>query len=329
MPNGGNFLSKHFAVAGKKVAFVENFQLTVFNTVDQSSTTIPATDIRLQSTPAGIHTPGSIQADGNFFGTMNSPTDVTDGRRIKVVDVSNAAPQVISFTNDPATAPTQLSVDASNPHVAVAAGDIFYVYDILNPTAAPRQFDVAGQDGIAADTQIQFQNGHILYHDNAAFGNARILNTADGSVMRLNENPAAQNLALGGNQYCYFVDRDSDDRNGTVNRSAIGDVGNAAPTLAGDDQVTSGTNNNGHVGWDQSAAITPNGERMYFSSQKNPGKTYEVTGPFIPPVPEVPPIPAVGPIGKGLIVGALAATSLLTLRNRRVEEVASAAESDE
>ena len=203
---------------------------------------------------------------------MNSPTDVTDGRRIKVVDVSNAAPQVISFTNDPATAPTQLSVDASNPHVAVAAGDIFYVYDILNPTAAPRQFDVAGQDGIAADTQIQFQNGHILYHDNAAFGNARILNTADGSVMRLNENPAAQNLALGGNQYCYFVDRDSDDRNGTVNRSAIGDVGNAAPTLAGDDQVTSGTNNNGHVGWDQSAAITPNGEHLFLAGVTSIGQ---------------------------------------------------------
>lgn len=272
VPNGASFLSKHFAVAGKKIIFVSNFQLTVFNTVDQSSSTIPATDIRLQSIPTGIHSPGSIHADGNFVGTMNSPTDVTDGKRIKVVDVSNAAPQVISFTNDPAVAPTQLAVDATNPHVAVAADDIFYVYDIQAPTAAPMQFDVSGRNGIASDTVIQFHNGLILYHDNASFGNARILNTADGSVMTLNENPAAQTLALRGGKYCYFVDRDSDDSVGTVNRSGVGEVANAAPMLAGNDQVTSGTNNNGRVGWNQTAAITPNGEHFFLAGIESIGQ---------------------------------------------------------
>jgi secreted PhoX family phosphatase len=55
-------------------------------------------------------------------------------------------------------------------------------------------------------------------------------------------------------------------------------------------------------------AFSPDGTRLYFSSQRNPGRTFEVTGPFAPlPVPGLPPAwgavlgAAVG------VVGALAA----------------------
>jgi Tol biopolymer transport system component len=29
-------------------------------------------------------------------------------------------------------------------------------------------------------------------------------------------------------------------------------------------------------------AFSPDGSRLYFSSQRNPGRTYEISGPFLP-----------------------------------------------
>jgi secreted PhoX family phosphatase len=31
-------------------------------------------------------------------------------------------------------------------------------------------------------------------------------------------------------------------------------------------------------------ALSPDGQRLYFSSQRNPGTTYELTGPFVSPL---------------------------------------------
>jgi len=36
-------------------------------------------------------------------------------------------------------------------------------------------------------------------------------------------------------------------------------------------------------------AFDPSGTRMYVSSQRNPGATYEITGPFLPPAPAAQP----------------------------------------
>ena len=66
-------------------------------------------------------------------------------------------------------------------------------------------------------------------------------------------------------------------------------------------------------------ALTPNGDRLYFSSQRNPGRTYEITGPFQPVVPvSVPALPPA--LGAGLLGSALAATALAMLRGRRTPE---------
>ncbi len=64
-------------------------------------------------------------------------------------------------------------------------------------------------------------------------------------------------------------------------------------------------------------ALTPDGQRLYFSSQRNPGRTYEVTGPFQPPPAEPQPLPALGWLGDGLLGGALSVAALTRLRNRR------------
>ena len=42
-------------------------------------------------------------------------------------------------------------------------------------------------------------------------------------------------------------------------------------------------------------ALNQYGDRLYFSSQRNPGRTYEITGPFQPPSP----VPAMGPLAQG------------------------------
>ncbi|MCG8405568.1 MAG: hypothetical protein MI923_10265 [Phycisphaerales bacterium] len=272
VPNGANFLAKSFAVCGKKIIFIENFLLTVFDTTDQSSSAIAMTDVRLTTVPAGLDGGGHIQCDGNFVATRNDANIVTDGKQVKVVDVSNAVPNVVSFDVNPAAAPEQVAVDASNPHVAAVANDIIYVYDINDPTAAPQQFDLSGNDGINNDTQIQFKNGIIFYKDNSTFGNAKLLDTSDGSIVTLDENPSAQTLGLNGGTYAYFLDRDNGDSFGTVNRSGVGDVPNAASTIAGDDRVTDGTDNNGFVGWAQTVAITPDGDMVFMAGSESIGQ---------------------------------------------------------
>lgn len=49
-------------------------------------------------------------------------------------------------------------------------------------------------------------------------------------------------------------------------------------------------------------ALDPSGTRLYFSSQRNPGTTYEVTGPFL----GVPEVPSMGDAGGGVLFGLMA-----------------------
>ena len=63
-------------------------------------------------------------------------------------------------------------------------------------------------------------------------------------------------------------------------------------------------------------ALSPDGTRLYFSSQRNPGVTYEVTGPFL----GAPGVPASGMFGKALTAAALATAGVLALRSRATSE---------
>jgi len=49
-------------------------------------------------------------------------------------------------------------------------------------------------------------------------------------------------------------------------------------------------------------ALDPSGTRLYFSSQRNPGTTYEVTGPFAP----ANAVPSMGSAGRGALFGLIA-----------------------
>jgi uncharacterized protein len=55
-------------------------------------------------------------------------------------------------------------------------------------------------------------------------------------------------------------------------------------------------------------ALSPDGRRLYFSSQRNPGVTFEVTGPFLTPA-----IPSLGGPWPLLLLGALGAAALAAM----------------
>jgi secreted PhoX family phosphatase len=65
-------------------------------------------------------------------------------------------------------------------------------------------------------------------------------------------------------------------------------------------------------------ALNPEGNRLYFSSQRNPGQTFEITGPF-QPSPPVVPVPTMALLSQGLLGGALTVAALVKLRKRRAD----------
>jgi secreted PhoX family phosphatase len=62
-------------------------------------------------------------------------------------------------------------------------------------------------------------------------------------------------------------------------------------------------------------ALNPQGNRLYFSSQRNPGQTFEITGPFQPP-PPAEQISSMGLFLRAMLGGAFAIAALVNLRNR-------------
>lgn len=60
-------------------------------------------------------------------------------------------------------------------------------------------------------------------------------------------------------------------------------------------------------------SLDPSGTRLYFSSQRNPGVTFEVTGPF---APLAPPVPILGGLARAMLFGTLAAGAIHRLRRR-------------
>ena len=66
----------------------------------------------------------------------------------------------------------------------------------------------------------------------------------------------------------------------------------------------------GHLGSEITGpALSPDGKRLYFSSQRSPGTTFEVTGPFMAGMGFL----NIGRIGQLLLIGALAAAGVAAL----------------
>jgi hypothetical protein len=269
LPDGDSFVAGSFAVAGNKIALVSNFLITIFDTATESATAIGEEQIRLVNTPSGIYSQGHPTADGPYIACRNDPSS-NDGNMVVVIDVTDDVPVILSFTTDPETSVSHIAVDAAAGQLAAAAGDSFYIYDINDPAAAPVVYDTSDVGGIG-DNIFTLDGGFIFYEDDEAFGNATFLDTTDGSITQLTENPAAGEQCHNGGIFTYMVDRDSEDSNGNDSRGGIGTVPGPSAALAGDTPIDGSTTNNGFHGWSQACSVMPGGALAFLSGKGSIG----------------------------------------------------------
>ncbi|MCA9251589.1 MAG: hypothetical protein R3E58_07000 [Phycisphaerae bacterium] len=269
LPNGENYVAGAFAVTGRKVALLSNFLVTIFDADSGTSTDIPEETIRLVNSPVGLYAQGIIRAAGGYVVCRNDPS-TNGGNKIIAIDVTGDTPEIISFTNDPEGNVNHIEIDATNMEIAAKVGNMFYIYDIENPDAAPVIWDLTDVGGIG-DQLFSFDDGYIFYEDNEAFGNARWLKTDDGTVSTLAQNPSQGEQCYAGGEYIYFVDREAGDNNGGDGRGATGQSPGLNPSLSGDEEIDGSTTNNGFVGWSQTCTISPNGAYRFMSGSTSIG----------------------------------------------------------
>lgn len=270
VPGGDTFNAIGFAVAGKKVAFMSNFVVTIFDAATETSNTIPETEIRLINTQEI----GRMQSDGDFIVTRNDDGIVDDGKQLKVIDVSGDVPVVIAFDQNPAEFAlglSQVDIDAGTSTVVAVVFDTFMIYDLNDPAAAPLSITIdAGIDG---DVQVRVDGRTIMFRDDEASGNVGLLDIDTGEVTFFTNNPAASSIALNGGSLIYFQNDTNEDSVGLHIRSAIGTVAGApGSTLAPIEQWIDGsTTNNGVFGFAETAAITPDGGLLFIAGRESVG----------------------------------------------------------
>jgi hypothetical protein len=289
IPGGSTYHPSAFAVAGKKIALVKDFLITIYDTETGTATEILETDLRLDSVLTGQYAVKNLHGEGNYFVVVCNTSTVTDGKLLKVIDVSGTTPTVLSFGTDAAdyaNGITQVAVDGT--HVVVSTSDDkFYKYDITQPDAEPLLFDVSGDDGIDADTYWETSNLVVIYRDyNVNDQSVRVLDmTGTDGPIKLTENPSAAAVAIGSTKFCYLLYRDSEDADGNHMRSAVGTVPGPGATPAGNTEVDGSTGNNNFVGWGQTCAVTPTSKYIFLAGWEAMGQgeylQYSTGGDFM------------------------------------------------
>lgn len=267
IPNGNTYVAYGFAVTGKYIALVSNFQITIYNTESGTATSFSSDEIRMPNLPSGIYTPGHIQADGDYV-VARSDNSTTDEKKVKYIDLSQTPPMVGSFDVDPTGSVWHIEVDAESMRVLAASGSTFYLYDLSNPSNAPQTFDIPA--GINDERIFEFDGKYVLFQDDEVDERAWLLDVDTGSATLLTNNPAREEMALGGDKYGYYVDESF----GVGSRSALGTLPGPGTNLAGpagENQIDGGTNNNGFLGWGQQIDITPDGSYAFISGKGSIG----------------------------------------------------------
>ncbi|MCA9243252.1 MAG: hypothetical protein KDA32_04795 [Phycisphaerales bacterium] len=277
IPGGADFAENSFAVSKNgKIWLINNFVVTIYDTVKDTSTVLDTNDIRPVNIPVDPEAAGHTQSSGNYFVTRNDAGIVTDGAIVKVIDVSSDTPDIISFPKNPGGVTSgfqvpMVGIDATTMQVVAVANDIFYVYDMTDPNADPAEFDVSALGGIDTDTQFKFDGMHILYHDDSTKPVAMLLDisTAGNKPVELDNNPASGAIELVDGRFAFFTQESL----GSDYQSAIG-TASAAPssTIAADDNPIDGsTTNNGYFGWGQTLAIELNAAVWWMAGDDNVG----------------------------------------------------------
>jgi hypothetical protein len=244
------------------------FQVSVLNVDTQDVTTFDTTDIRLGSLVVAAADPGRLQADGNYCVVICDPSEVTDGKMIKVIDVSSGTPTLVSLDQNPTDSVwqvAQVAVDGTTQKVAVAAEDSLWIYDLTHPTAAPQ--NIVPPNGVG-DYQMEMYGDYIIApsYDESGYDVAILIDLAANSVITLNEAEMSYALAIGGDLFAFFSYHDSDDSVGGAHRAAVGTLpGPSFNKPSMDNYVDGSYTSNGNIGYAQTMCIPPSGDYVFLA----------------------------------------------------------------
>lgn len=176
IPNGDQFSSKFFAVAGDKIILANpnTFTVSVFDTGSEKMFDIPEKTLKLRQISGDMYKGGSIQSSGDYAVVITDTSGVDDSA-IKVIDVSGAEPKVIGFDGSGRRRSNQeifkqVAIDAKSGKVAAArnhraTSDEDYsirIYDFKNPDADPMIVDLKQYKGVD-EQQMKFDDGKIIF----------------------------------------------------------------------------------------------------------------------------------------------------------------------
>ncbi|HWL93802.1 MAG TPA: hypothetical protein VNT79_09725, partial [Phycisphaerae bacterium] len=268
-----SYRSTGFEVVGKKIALLfDTFALAIYDTAADDTDVFDLTNIRASNIPFEDDEQGPLHGDGDLLVVCNDPTEVDDQINLKVVDLSQSPPTFFNLANAPGidgNSSAQISTARINAAAELVVGernDIFYIWDLNNPSDLPTEFDLTSDGGVA-DAPYSFDGEHILYSDDTSDHGMKLLNVSTGGVTSLTLNPSAEGSAaeLRGDQFLYFLARDAFDSFGDVRRSAIGVKPGPDGVEGGVDGADPRDSDPEYVGYGSGGAIVPDGSALFIA----------------------------------------------------------------
>jgi uncharacterized protein len=177
-------------------------------------------------------------------------------------------------------------------------------------TGTPTRYQVPGATTFRRGEGCWFENG-LLYFATTTDNRVWCLGAAGTSISIVYDLATTSKPILSGADNVFVTPRGDvyvSEDGGNLEIVALTQSGDVKPIVR---QVgVSGTEITG-------PALSPDGTRLYFSSQRNPGITFEVQGPFLG-TPRVDPVPAMAGLGAALTAMAVAGLGALALRREQL-----------
>jgi hypothetical protein len=243
--------------------------LYLFDTDTEQVAALPSRSIDM----GGAGGPNLWEVEDNLIATVNSWVVTDDGlhKLIKVVDISDInSPVITPFDVDPTETPNAIALDAGSGRVVVRGGEVFYVYAIDAPNAAPTEFRRAALEGGTGSADVQMDGDFVAFFDDDE--NFTLLNVGTGEFTQPNRNPgrSSRGLSLENERFSYFAMQTEDDGSSIAqaNRALAGaadnpnDLVDPPGTWVNLDDET-----DGRVGFGATVDISPNGRFVFVAGE--------------------------------------------------------------
>ena len=254
VPEGQTLRSAWMAACGKKLVFVRNRQVVIFDTTTETLTPIPEDVIHLAAQVRELDEAAPIAVSGNLIATINEASKTVDRAVVKVIDVSGPEPRIMSLANAEfqGREASSVGVDATSGIVAVSSnGKSALWHGVVADGAALNKLDLSGHDGVKV-APIQVEAGRIGYRDAAGTSRFRVITPATGSIGTF----GTVKLVRAG--FALTPTGFAQETGGVVLRATFGPDGNAsgAPASNAGADMSDG---NGNMGVGSSMVMTPDG----------------------------------------------------------------------